>query len=260
MYEIHEIKGHIQSIYLIVYKDKILLMDCATRADLTKIKNFVENKLNRKMHDIKLAVVSHMHPDHAGLAKILQSKYKIPILAHPAATKWYSGFGGNLQHIIDVFLAWYVSIKQKNPPRRMWYSVKFKIDFQAKHGEKLPFFNDWQAVFTPGHTSHDISLYHPKTKVIYLGDVLLKVKNKYVLPMPVTLPGKMQNSLTKLSQMKINKVMLAHGGIMQTNNIQSFLKPIRSTLDNQNQKMPAFIRRVSFFSPCIKNIENCIEK
>ncbi len=259
MYKIHKIKGHIQSIYLIEYTDKILLMDCATRADLAQIKNFIENKLQRKMQDIKLAVVSHMHPDHAGLAKTLRNKYKIPLLAHPAATKWYSGFGGNLQHIIDVFLAWYVSVKQKNPPRRMWYSSKFKIDYLAKHGEKLPFFSDWQVIYTPGHTSHDISLYHQQTQIIYLGDVLLKIKNKYVLPMPVTIPDKMKKSLLELSQMNIKTVLLAHGGITQLEDAQNFFKGIINSLDNQNQKMPAFIRRISFFSPCIKNSENCIE-
>lgn len=260
MYKIHQIKGHIQSIYLIEYTDKLLLMDCATRADLFKIKNFVENNLKRKMQDIKLAVVTHMHPDHAGLAKILQSKYQIPLLAHSAAAKWYSGFGGNLQHIVDVFLAWYVSIKQKSPPRRMWYSTKFKANYIAKHGQKLPFFKDWQVLYTPGHTSHDISLYHHKEQIIYLSDVLLKINNKYVLPMPVTMPDKMKESLLELSQMNIKTILLAHGGINKIDDIQSLFNKIINTLDKQNQKMPAFIRRISFFSPCIKNIENCIEK
>ncbi len=257
MYKIHIIKGHIQYIYLIIYTDKILLVDCATRADLPKIKNYIEEKLHRKMQDIKLAVVSHMHPDHAGLAKTLQSKYKIPLLAHPYATKWYSGFGGNLQHVIDVFLAWYVSIKQKNPPRRMWYSAKFKIDYTAKHGEKLPFFNDWEIIYTPGHTSHDISLYHKQTHVIYLGDVVLKIKDKYVLPMPVTLPELMKESLKRLSETDIKTILLAHGGLDSIENSRNFFKDIIKRLNGQNQKMPALIRWVSFFPPCIKNIENC---
>lgn len=257
MYKIHIIKGHIQFIYLIEYPDKILLVDCATRADLSKIKNFIEKNLQRKMRDIKLAVVSHMHPDHAGLAKILQKKYHIPILAHPSATKWYSGLGGNLQHVIDVFLAWYVSIKQKNPPRRMWYSAKFNIDYIAKHGEKLPFFDDWQIVYTPGHTAHDISLYHKQTQVIYLGDVLLKIKDKYVLPMPVTLPGLMTESLNKLSEINIKTILLAHGGLNKIENSSVFFKEVVELVNVSNRKMPAFIRRVSFFPPCIKNIEKC---
>jgi len=68
MYKIHEIQGHIQSNYIIEYQDKILLMDCATKADLKKIRKYIDGELGRKMEDIKLAVVSHMHPDHAGLA------------------------------------------------------------------------------------------------------------------------------------------------------------------------------------------------
>ena len=75
MYKIHEINGHIQSSYIIEYQDKILLTDCATKADLRKIEHFIHQDLGRKMEDIKLAVVSHMHPDHAGLANLLQKKY-----------------------------------------------------------------------------------------------------------------------------------------------------------------------------------------
>jgi len=257
MFKIHEIQGHIQSIFIIEYADRLLLTDCGSRADFNKIKDFIENDLKKQMQDIKLAVVTHTHPDHVGLAQKLQKKYKIPVLAHPSANKWYSGFGGHLQHTIDIFLAWYVSIKQKNPPHRMWFPANLQADYLPQDGESLPFFNDWKVIYSPGHTAHDISLYHPETQTIYVGDVVLKIKNKYVLPMPVTLPGLMDKSLLKLSKLKIKNILLAHGGINKLEDSKIFFLQMREKLKTANDKMPALIRSISFFPPCIKNIKNC---
>lgn len=257
MYKIHQIKGHIQSIYLIEYPDRILLTDCATRADLDKIEDFIIQQLGRKMADVKLAVLSHMHPDHAGLATVLQKKYRIPVLAHPLANKWYAGFLGKLQHFIDVLLAWYVSIKMKNPAKRMWYPAIIKPDYIAKNNNNLPFFDDWQIVFTPGHTSHDISLYHKKSKTIYLGDAVLKIKAKFLLPMPVTLPKLMNNSLNVLAQMDISKILLAHGGIAIIEDSIKFFSSFEKQLNEKKKGVFAFINYISFFPPCIRNIDDC---
>ncbi len=257
MFKIHQISGHIQSIYLVEYKEKLLLLDCATRADFNKIKDFIEKNLNRSFSDIKLAIVSHMHPDHAGLAGKLQNKYKIPVLTHPLAVKWYKGIGGNLQHTVDVFLAWYVAAKHKKPPRRMWYPAKVYADYLAEDNNPLPFFEDWKVIYTPGHTSHDISLYNPDTQTIYLADVVLHIKNKYVLPMPVTLPQMMKKTLNKLSGIKIKTILLAHGGQLTLDNSKQFFSNLSKMIDAHNENMPTFVKKLSFFPPCIKNIENC---
>jgi len=257
MFKIHEIMGHIQSIFVIEYPDKILLTDCATKADLLKIEHFMQNELGRKMNDITLAVVSHMHPDHAGLANTLQKKYNIPIATHPMAKKWYSGFFGELQHLIDVILAWYVSIKMKNPPKRMWYSSNIKPDYSVNNGDKLPFFNDWQVIHTPGHTSHDISLYHEKTKTIYLGDVVLQINKKYLLPMPVTLPVLMEKTLTNLSKLNIETLLLAHGSKVIIKNRKTFFENLILQLKEKKPGIFRFINLISFFPPCLRKIENC---
>ena len=174
-YKIHEINGLIQSTYLFEYKDKMLLSDCVCRSDLERIENFVQQKLNRSMNDIKLAVVSHMHPDHAGLARKLRDKYNIPLATHYASDLWYSGFRGQLQHILDIIMAWFVSYKKNNPAKSMWYPAKIKADYILRDGDLLPFFNDWKVVFTPGHTAHDISIYNVNDLTIYTADVVLKI-------------------------------------------------------------------------------------
>ncbi|OQX97127.1 MAG: hypothetical protein B6I20_13330 [Bacteroidetes bacterium 4572_117] len=256
MYKIHEIKGHIQSIYIFEYKDKILLADCATKADMLKIEHYIVNKIGRKMGDIKLAMVSHMHPDHAGLASAFQKKYNIPIVSHPNVNDWYRGSFGKLQHFIDVLLAWYVSIKMKNPPKLMWYPSKLKPNYVLEDGAPLPYFNDWQIIYTPGHTSHDISLYHKQSKTIYLGDVILKLKNKYLLPMPITLPGLMKKTLNKLSEIEIENLLLAHGGRVTIEQNKSFFYNLIEQVGEKKKGIFKFINLISLFSPCIRKLEN----
>ncbi|MGR5470684.1 MBL fold metallo-hydrolase, partial [Vibrio astriarenae] len=54
--------------YLAEYPDKLMLLDGASRADILHLKDFIEHQLNRRFSDLKLVIVTHMHPDHAGAA------------------------------------------------------------------------------------------------------------------------------------------------------------------------------------------------
>jgi len=257
-YKIHEIEGLIQTIYLFEYKEKILLSDCACRADLSRIEDFIENKLNRSMNDIKLAVVTHMHPDHAGLARKLRDKYNILLATHYASDLWYSGFRGQLQHILDIFMAWFVSYKKNNPANRMWYPSKIKADYILRDGDLLPFFNDWKVVFTPGHTAHDISIYNINDLTIYIADVVLKINNKFLLPFPVTIPQLMEKTLKKLSKLPIKKILLAHGGVAEIENKENFFKPLIKQVYQKHKGVFLLFKYISMFPPCVKAWEKCL--
>ena len=50
--------------YLAEYADKLMLLDGASRADIPHLKDFIEYQLKRPFTDLKLVVVTHMHPDH----------------------------------------------------------------------------------------------------------------------------------------------------------------------------------------------------
>lgn len=258
LYKIHQLDGLIQSIYIVEYQDKLLLTDCACRADLEKIEDFVENKINRKMTDIKLAVVTHMHPDHAGLARKLRDKYKILLATHYASDLWYSGFRGQIQHILDIFMAWYVSFKKNNPANRMWYPTKIKADYILRDSDKLPFFDDWKVIFTPGHTAHDISLYNVKDFTIYIADVVLKINEKFLLPFPVTIPELMEKTLNKLSKLTINKLLMSHGGIAEFKSSQIFFSPLIKQVYEKHKGVFLMFKYISMFPPCVKEWKKCL--
>jgi glyoxylase-like metal-dependent hydrolase (beta-lactamase superfamily II) len=93
-FTIHIIEGYISSLYLVEYDDGMLLLDGGCVNDVKRIEDYCKLVLNRSPSDIKLAVVSHMHPDHAGGAVALRKKYGIAIAAHKDVDLWYSGVGG----------------------------------------------------------------------------------------------------------------------------------------------------------------------
>ncbi len=234
-YQIHHLKGYIQSLYLVEYPNKILLLDGGSRGDMSRIEEFITQTLNRDIKDLKLIVVSHLHPDHAGAAPRLRKKYNIPIAGHPDLNYWYRGFFGFIQHLLDTLFAWYVAKKSKNKLKRLWYQRSLKLDFEVCDGKHLPFFDDWEIVYTPGHTSHDISIYNPKDKIIYIGDLAIKLNEKFNLPFPVALPIIMEESLNKVIKLDIDNILFAHGGIVNKNSIDVF-NSVKSGLKNYPPK------------------------
>lgn len=163
------------------------------------------------MNELKLIVVSHMHPDHAGAAPVLRKRFGVPIAAHPYAHEWYKSFGGWLQCRADTFMAHIVARKKKQPLKKLCYNRHLKPDYLLHDEQNLPFHPDWKVYHTPGHTAHDISLHHPETGTIYVADLFLKIKDSCKLPFPVIFPEQMEKSIKKIANLQPKQLLHAHG-------------------------------------------------
>lgn len=209
---VHELTGHIQSIFLVEYPDRILVLDGGCRCDAVLITRFVTRTLRRSMDDVRLAVVTHMHPDHAGGIMLLRRRHHIPVASHAAADSWYAGVGGAIQHVLDIVMAWFVVIRVKSTFRRLWYRRRLAPDHPLEDGSALPGFPDWRAIAVPGHTTHDIALYHESTGVLYVADLMVQVKSTLTMPIPVSIPELMERSLVRLAALPVRTLLVAHGG------------------------------------------------
>ncbi len=210
--KIHSLEGQIQTIFIAEYPDRLLLLDCGTRADGPLIIDFIKNRLKRSISELTLAVVTHMHPDHAGSAAWLRKKHGVALAAPTKIDRWYSGFGGFLQHVIDIYLAQFVVFRQRRPYRCLWHPRFVRADHELEDGEILPGFDDWQVLSLPGHTSHDIVLYHRESRTLYASDSMVIVKGRFALPIPILLPDHAYRSLDRLEGLPFENVHLAHGG------------------------------------------------
>ena len=251
-FTIHVIEGYISSIYIVEYDNGMLLLDSGCVNDVKRIEDYCEQVINRPLADIQLAVVSHMHPDHAGGAAILRSKYGIPVAAHKDVDRWYSGLGGSLQHKLDCYMALGVARANKRNRERILFKPIIHPDYLFDDLQVLPFFNDWAVLHTPGHTQHDIVLYHQQEALLYIGDIICAVKGKMLLPLPVMFPAQMENSYNKLASLNPTTILMAHGGVKQTENASSLFLSMKEQLSQPPNSLMRRVYRLSVFSPEIK--------
>jgi len=212
MIKLHLLDGYIQTILLAEYKDKLLLLDGCSRADVSQIKHFIQDTLQRPLTDLRLVVVTHMHPDHAGAAHKLRKITGCKIASANVDGQWYSGLDGIFMHLIDLQLTRWVANKKQQKQRWLWYSRKLTPDYKLNDGDSLPGFNDWQALSTQGHTDRDLSLHHLPSNKVYIADLIVRIRKGYIPPFPLFYPERYRNSLMKIAKLNATSIILAHGG------------------------------------------------
>lgn len=210
--KIHSISGYIQAIYLIEDEAGLMLLDGASRADVDVITAFISQKLKRPLSDLKYVIVTHMHPDHAGAANALRDKLGCKIVSGDVSGHWYSGLSGRVLQMIDIALAHWVANRLQKSRKSLWYPAKLTPDVPVSDGDSVPDFPDWKILFTQGHTDRDISVWHEPSNRIYVADLIVKVKGRYVPPFPVFHPNRYRRSVQKVIDLQPSSIMLAHGG------------------------------------------------
>jgi glyoxylase-like metal-dependent hydrolase (beta-lactamase superfamily II) len=213
--KLHCIDGYVQTILLAEYPDKLMLLDGCSRADVDNILQFITQNLSRPITDLKLIVVTHMHPDHAGAAHTLRDRTGSKIATANVEGQWYEGFRGMAMHFVDILLTHWVASRLNKKKRRLWYSRKLKADFKLDHEQCLPFFPEWRALNCKGHTDRDISLQHMPSNRIYVADLIVAVKGRFISPYPIFYPECYKKSVQDIASLKPNSVILAHGGEVQ---------------------------------------------
>ncbi|MCL9782599.1 MBL fold metallo-hydrolase [Vibrio sp. S4M6] len=210
--QLKQISGYIQSIYLAVYDDKILLLDGCCKPDVNVVYDYITQELNRPIEHLEAVVVTHMHPDHAGAANTLKRRFGCKIYSGCVEGEWYSGVDGFFMYLSEIILGKWVAKRLGKPRKSIWYWPRLNADALLKDNELIPGFEDWQVIETHGHTDRDLSLFHKHSKKVYVADLAVKVKNKYIPPFPIFHPNRYRNSLKKVEELKPSSVILAHGG------------------------------------------------
>lgn len=210
--QLHRIQGYIQTMYLAEYPDKLMLLDGGSRADIPHLKDFIEHQLNRPFTDLKLVVVTHMHPDHAGAANKLKALTGCHLLAAKRDKDWYAGWDGWLMHLTDLMLARWMANRMRKPKSNLWYSRKLKADLEMLDGDVIPGFEDWSVLETPGHTDRDLSVYHAEQGILYVADLVVEVKNTLIAPFPIFHPNQYRKSIQRVYELQPKFLLAAHGG------------------------------------------------
>lgn len=210
--KLHQLEGYIQSIYLIEYPHGLMLLDGCCRADIDTVRDYITETLKRPFTDLHTVVVTHMHPDHAGAAHRFRALTGCRIVSANKDTHWYRGLNGILMHLTDLVLANWVAGRLGKQRRNLWYSRHLHPDIKVDDGDTVPGFEEWQLLEMPGHTDRDLAVLHTPSQRMYVADLVVKVKRRFIPPFPVFHPNQYRASINRLISLAPASLLLAHGG------------------------------------------------
>lgn len=171
--------------------------------------------------EVKRIVVSHLHPDHTGLAPRLRELSKAPVLMNrqdailldqvtggPGKAEELRGVllrGGVDWNLADAVTATYTKIAGAFP--------RFQPDQFLNDGERLSSrIGPWRVIITPGHAPGHLCLYNSDRKLLFSGDQVIED----ITPHIGWLPGRdslaeFLESLDRLSQLEVETILPSHG-------------------------------------------------
>jgi glyoxylase-like metal-dependent hydrolase (beta-lactamase superfamily II) len=141
------------------------------------------HSLGVDLGDIKTAVITHVHPDHFGLAGKIKEASGAEIIVHDLEKPFISSRYRKYQGLLDDVGTWLVqngvpkddipSLQNASMPVLQYVSPA-DPDRTVKGGETIKLGDySFEVIWTPGHTPGHICLYERDRKVLLTGDHIL---------------------------------------------------------------------------------------
>ncbi|MFC4617910.1 MBL fold metallo-hydrolase [Camelliibacillus cellulosilyticus] len=211
--------------FLLRKNERWLLIDAGPNTDEAEaVLIDALSELGRSPADLDAIVLTHHHPDHTGLIGRLSKA--IPIYGHKRLGPWLSQNPAFAKRYNDYFreLARQMGVPDDyagaipSLEDYMTFAGKGTVDQVIDEGDRLPSFEEWTVIYTPGHAQSHISLLR-NDGLMVAGDVLLeRITSNAVLEPPYdkseAAPKTLmqyRQSLEKCLTLPINKVLPGHG-------------------------------------------------
>ncbi len=203
-------------VYLVVDDDGLTLIDTGTAFATNRIFRDIA-KSEFKIDDLKRIVITHAHPDHASQIPRLKAK---------------SGASVYASELERIMIEGNEPMESIRGAPRWWPKLllpESKLEHGLREGDVVPFFGGMTAIATPGHTRGHMAFWQEQKRILFCGDVLIRIPRTR-LPFSLVTQDIQENvrSLKKLSRLKPAAVLPGHG---------------RPILDNAAQHLEDFTRK-----------------
>ena len=232
--EVHRVKTRLVNTYVMAYPDRLLVVDVAAGCE-ARVLGFITHELQRPVGDVALVTCTHDDPDHMGgvhlLAEATGARTALPLAAGNSWRKFLRDPASLLVRPITSVREMFRPRAREmygNPARRIAADAEPQVSperlagaadtaplkaMRLKHGARLPGFEDWRVVHTPGHSWDSLCFYHEATGSLLSGDTLLgsAPRNTLVQPAIYGNPWQLRRSLRRLRQLQVRVVYPGHG-------------------------------------------------
>ena len=176
-----------------------------------------------RFEDISRIIITHHDHDHLGGVPAIRAKNPgVKVIAHAAEMAFIEGektLNKNTEEKLEkIDIPEHIKQAIKNSSKIK--SAPVKVNETLKEGDVIPMLGGITVIHLPGHTPGHIGLYLNKYRILIPGDALT-AKNG-VLSGPVLVftadIDMAYESLKKLSEYDIEKVICFHGGLVEAGN------------------------------------------
>lgn len=166
--------------YLIGESEMILLDPGSGDPDELATLFTLIDSLGAERRRVALIVLTHHHSDHTAGAEACRARYGAKLVGHAKLGE------------------------------------RIKLDLAVKDGDWLPLvpgIGDWrmQVLHTPGHTQDSISLWHPRTRTLFCGDLIPGGPGSVIIDPPDGDMGDYLRSLARVAALQPRTLFPAHG-------------------------------------------------
>jgi len=200
------------NVYLVPVEDGWILVDCGMNVP-GAMRAYEEAGVD--LRSVRRIFLTHIHPDHSGLAAVLKERTGAPVRMHPNEDEtlgrlrtpeaWLALQNEALESA-GVPEAFRRRIGSASLVMRRMFPAGLRADGYLQDGDVIPTLaGPMRVIATPGHSTGHVCFYFPEKKLLLAGDHL------HVADGPHLDGGGYLESLCKLARLDVRWVMPSHG-------------------------------------------------